>query len=145
METEFVALDGEAEFVLNGAALAQPVVHFDFEEARHAAAGGLGAGQCGVGIVEQRRCVGPVGGKDGNADAETDVEMLAVLFQIGGDRRVKAFGEDFGERRLIAARRDEDKLVASDPRQIGLSGQHAAVAAQAREARRRRPHGRTRR
>ena len=96
----------ERKFVLHGAPLAQPVVHLDFEEARRAAAVGLGAVERGIGIVEQRRRVGAVGRKDRNADAEADVQMLAVHVQIGGDGRVKAFGEDFGERRLIAARRD---------------------------------------
>ncbi len=118
----------EAKFVLNGAPLAQPVVHFDFEEARHAAAGGLGAGECGVGIVEQRRCVGRRrSGKIAMPMLRPTREMLAVQFQIGGDGRVKAFGEDFGERRLIAVRRDEDEFVASEPRQIGVAGEHAQL------------------
>ena len=56
----------------------KPIVHLDLEETRLAAAGGLGAVECGIGIVEQCGCIGAVGGEDGNADADADAQMLAV-------------------------------------------------------------------
>ena len=98
VQTKFVALDGRAQFVLNGAPLAQPVVHFDFEEARRAAAGGLGAVERGIGIVEQRRCVGAVGRKDRDADAETDAQMLRRSDPISvATAACKPLGERLGE------------------------------------------------
>src|SRR6202035_2324916 len=71
VETELTSLHGGGEFVLNGAPLAQPVVHLDFEETRLAATGRFGTVERGGGIVEERRWVGTVGRKDCNADAET--------------------------------------------------------------------------
>src|SRR5438105_1177685 len=81
VKTQLVPRDGGCELVLDGAPLAQAVVHFDLEESRLAAAGGLGAVERGVGIVEQRGGIDAVGGKDGNADADADAQMLAVSFK----------------------------------------------------------------
>ena len=115
MQTELVSIDGGAQVALDDAPLAQPVVHFDFEETRLATAGGLGAVKRGVGIVEQRRGIGPVRREDRNADAETDAQILSVQIQIPGDGGMKLPGKHFGERGLISHRRDEDKFVAAEP------------------------------
>ncbi len=100
--------------MLNRAPLAQPVIHFDLEEARRAATGGLGAVERCVGIVEQRRRVGAVVRKDRNADADSDAQMLAINFQVGRDRIEQASSNGFGERRLIAVWRDENEFVAPE-------------------------------
>src|ERR1700688_4044390 len=81
VQTQLVARDRGGKLVLDGAPLAQAVVHLDFEEARLATAVGLGAGERGIGVVEKRRGVRAVGRKDRNADAEADVRMLAVQLQ----------------------------------------------------------------
>src|SRR5258707_4212987 len=52
VKTEFVSRDGGAELVLDSAPLAQPVVHFGFEEARLATTIALGAVECSLGIVQ---------------------------------------------------------------------------------------------
>src|SRR5258705_11731092 len=55
IKVEFIPRDGGTGFMLDRAPLAQPVIHFDLEEARRAATVGLGAVERRVGIVEQRR------------------------------------------------------------------------------------------
>ena len=52
-KTELVPDDRGAKLMLDGAPLAQPIIHFDLEEACVAAAGGLGAVERCIGIVEQ--------------------------------------------------------------------------------------------
>jgi hypothetical protein len=109
--------------MLDGAPLAQSIIHFDLEETGLAAPGGLGAVECRIGIVEQGRCVSAVGRENGNADADADTQLLTVQFQVGSDGRLEAPHQNFGERRLIAVRCDERELVAPEPRQISVAGE----------------------
>ena len=109
--------------MLNRAPLAQPIIHFDLEEARRAATGGLGAVERGIGIVEQRRRIGAVVRKDRNADADADAKMLAIDFQVGRDGFEQASGDGFGERGLIAVWCDENEFVASEAGQERVAGE----------------------
>src|SRR5882757_8854805 len=114
IKVKFIPRDGGTEFMLDRAPLAQPVIHFDLEEARRAATGGLRAVERCVGIVEQRRRVRAVVRKDRNADADADAKMLAINFQVGRDGFEQASSDGFGERGLIAVWCDENEFVAPE-------------------------------
>jgi hypothetical protein len=123
VKTEFVPGDGGAEFVLDGTPLTQPIIHFDLEEARLAATGGLGTVERGIGIVEQRRRIGAVVRKDRNADTDADAQMLAINFQVGRDGIEQDSGNGFGDRWLVAVRRDENEFVAPEAGQERVAGE----------------------
>src|SRR5260370_24519855 len=56
--------------------------------------------------------------------------MLTVEFQIGFNSLLETPGQDFGERRMIAIRRDETELVASKSRQVSLAGERSQLLRQ---------------
>ena len=63
IELELVALDGAAQVELYRVMLAYLLIHFGFEEADRAAAFGLGAIECSIGIGRERVGISPVVGK----------------------------------------------------------------------------------
>ena len=56
--------------------------------------------------------------------------MLAVDLPVDRDSRMQTLGEDFGERGLIAGRRDEGKFVAAKPGQVSFPAQRAQLLRQ---------------
>src|SRR5258707_6519665 len=123
IEVEFIPRDGGTEFMLNRAPLAQPVIHFDLEEARRAATGGLGAVERCVGIVEQRRRVRAVVWKDRNTDADADAKMLAINYHVVRDGFEQASGGGVGVRGLTAIWCDENEFVAPEAGQERVAGE----------------------
>src|SRR5579871_4177727 len=128
MQTEMVLLDRGSEFVLDCPPLADLVVHFDLEEARLAASRLLGAIECGIRVVEQRRRVRSISWKDRNADADPDPQVLAAQFAVRRDSGVNTPGKPFGKRRLVTVGGDDAELIAAKPRQIGLARERAQLA-----------------
>src|SRR6185312_8316250 len=79
---KFVTGDSATQLLLNGASLAQPIVHFNFEEAGRSPTGALGSVERGIGIVKERCCIAAVVRKDRDPDADADAQTLTIEVQI---------------------------------------------------------------
>ena len=125
-ELEFLLRERLAKVELERPARLHQRVHRGLEEAVAGAALGLRAVERDIGVLEQLIGVEPVGGRDRDADAGADDELLAA--DLEGEAKLvdEAGGERGGACRLADIALDDRELVAADAGDgVGLADEPA--------------------
>src|SRR5215470_13337829 len=127
VQLEFIAREGIAKVDLELAAQSGIGIHLHFEKAIAVAAFGLRSVESEIGVLQQLIGIGPVTGREGNADADPDDDLVTVDV-VGSTYRVQeASSEDNRGFPLIVFNDLQDgELVSTQPAdRIGLAHRFA--------------------
>ena len=115
VHVELAALPGLAQVEFQRPAGLGAGIHVDLEEAIGAATLALGPIEGEVGALEQAVGLGPVAGRERDADRGADVDLVAVDVEGRDQRLHDAAGEADGVVDLADGRLQHDELVAAEP------------------------------